>query len=500
MLNKSTIRTNVALLTSFIAVLVGVFAKLSLTRGELLPGIDGAYYWVQVRSILTNQSLAFPDLPLVFWVQAALAKIIGDVQLGVRISDAFLPALSAIPIFLIAKRYNNRFLPAMAILVVLLHPIQLYFFTGDFIKNESVIPAVFFIALVLLNWDLRSKKFSIISLLILLLIVSLSHFGTALFAVVFVGLWALLQMRNRGLKYWISGIALMAAALMAILVTFALLVPTRFDRVMNFLSNPSSAFKYSFLDEVFNGFAEPVIPFTIITTQLAVIIFAVISWFIRNRFTFSEKSVVVSSLVTAFAFSSPFISRMWVDRLTALSFVPLAIAAIIIFGKANFKLQKAPVVIVAGVVLLASTLWSSNLSRATFFEWKVLFSNAKYAEFKALAQQTELPPNSIIVARWGVHYLCAWHFETDVVLMNSFFYDSATVDLSSYSAVFLLDEIGTNKKDDWNLDLKKKDEGAKAPALSSDKTSQKGDKKIAPTEIGGEMFAGNDSFTLTRIR
>ena len=60
--------------TSLLAVLAGILAKLSLTKGDLLPGLDGAFYWVQVRSVLENQSLAFSDLPFIFWVQAAIAK------------------------------------------------------------------------------------------------------------------------------------------------------------------------------------------------------------------------------------------------------------------------------------------------------------------------------------------------------------------------------------------------------------------------------------------
>jgi len=146
-------------ITSGFAVVLGIWVKLSLTNEALLPGLDGAYYWVQVQSILKNFSLAFSDLPLIFWIQAILAWIIGDVQLAVRISDAVFPALSAIPIYLIARQFKNPFLPSIAILVVLLNPIQLYFFTGDFIKNESAIPAVFFICWVLMNWENKSKLF-----------------------------------------------------------------------------------------------------------------------------------------------------------------------------------------------------------------------------------------------------------------------------------------------------------------------------------------------------
>jgi hypothetical protein len=172
----------IPLITSIVAVIAGISAKLALTSGELLPGLDGAYYWVQVRSVLNNFTLAFSDLPLVFWIQAAIAKTLGNVPLGVRISDAVLPAISAIPIYLIAKKYKKPFLPAISILIILLHPVQLFFFTGDFIKNEATIPVVFFMALVLVNWDKNSKRFSIICLLALTVIIAISHFGTLLLA------------------------------------------------------------------------------------------------------------------------------------------------------------------------------------------------------------------------------------------------------------------------------------------------------------------------------
>jgi 4-amino-4-deoxy-L-arabinose transferase-like glycosyltransferase len=41
----------------------------------LLIGSDGPYYPLQVRSILEKGRLAFPDMPLVFWLQALVAKL-----------------------------------------------------------------------------------------------------------------------------------------------------------------------------------------------------------------------------------------------------------------------------------------------------------------------------------------------------------------------------------------------------------------------------------------
>ena len=481
----------VPLATSLLAVFAGILAKLSLTKGDLLPGLDGAFYWVQVRSVLENQSLAFSDLTFIFWVQAAIAKVVGDVPLGVRISDAVLPALSAIPIYLIARRFKNPFLPAIAILVVLLHPIQLYFFTGDFIKNEATIPAVFFMALVLVNWEHQSKKLSVIYLIILFVITALSHFGTALLAFILIVLWGLLQMRRSGLKFWLKGLALSCVVFVGLLTSLAVIVPNRYERLVEFLTTPSAAFVRPVIDGIIHGYANSIITFTIITSQIAVVVLAIISWRSRSNFSFSDMSLVISSLIATFVLSSPFISMEWADRLTGLSFVPLSIAAIIIFGNAEKNLYKATVTVLAALTLLSSMAFTS-------YEMKIVFSEDKYAEFKQLVKQVEIPENSVIVARHGVQYLSAWHFESDVVLESYF----ETADLSSYSAVFILAENRTSEKkeDVPNPSGDSNDDKTKPSMPSGDKAPDNGGKEINPQELTGQTVYGNESFTLVRIR
>jgi hypothetical protein len=467
----------ISLTTSLLAVVVGIVAKLSLTKGDLLPGLDGAFYWVQVRSVLENLSLAFSDLPLVFWVQAAIAWVVGDVPLGVRISDAVLPALSAIPIYLIARRFKNPFLPAIAILVVLLHPIQLYFFTGDFIKNEATIPAVFFMALVLVNWEHQSKKLSVIYSIILFVITALSHFGTALLAFILIVLWGLLQMRRSGRKFWLKGLALSCVAFVGLLTSLAVIVPNRYERLVEFLTTPSAAFVRPVIDGIIHGYANSIITFTIITSQIAVVVLAIISWRSRSNFSFSDMSLVISSLIATFVLSSPFISMEWADRLTGLSFVPLSIAAILIFGNADKNLYKAPVTVLAALTFLSSMTFTS-------YEMKIVFSDEKYSDFKQLVQQVDIPENSVIVARHGVQYLSAWHFETDVVLESYF----ETADLSSYSAVFILVENRTSEKkeDALNPPSDSNDDKTKPSMPSGDKAPDNGGKEINPQELTGQ--------------
>lgn len=471
----------IPLVTSLLAVIVGIGAKLSLTSGELLPGLDGAYYWVQVRSVVNNFTLAFSDLPFIFWVQAAIAKLVGDVPLGVRISDAALPALSAIPIYLIARRFKNPYLPAIAILVVLLHPVQLYFFTGDFIKNEATIPAVFFIAWVLFNWESKPKKFSMIALAIALIVIALSHFGTLLLALMMLSVWVLVQLRKSSKKSWLQGIAVSVMVLVAVLASLALLVPSRFERLITFITSPTVVFSNPAINGIIHNYSSRTMSITIIIGQLASLLLGYITWKSRASFKFADLSLVIAALVSTFVLSSPVIGMEWSDRLAALSFAPLSIAAIIIFGTVQIAWQKSAVAILASVTLLATISLSGT-------QMKYVFEDAALKDFKDLVAKVDIPNNSVIVARHGVEYLAAWEFESDVTLDTYY----STADLSSYDSVFYIQEI--------------KAEGAGAPPPSGKGPSDKKGKGDVPVDskksevVTGQTVYENASFAMIKVR
>lgn len=481
-MKQSTLNSKrIPLVTSLLAVIVGIGAKLSLTSGELLPGLDGAYYWVQVRSVVNNFTLAFSDLPFIFWVQAAIAKLVGDVPLGVRISDAALPALSAIPIYLIARRFKNPYLPAIAILVVLLHPVQLYFFTGDFIKNEATIPAVFFIAWVLFNWESKPKKFSMIALAIALIVIALSHFGTLLLALMILSVWFLVQLRKSSKKSWLQGIAVSVMVLVAVLASLALLVPSRFERLITFITSPTVVFSNPAINGIIHNYSSRTMSITIIIGQLASLLLGYITWKSRASFKFADLSLVIAALVSTFVLSSPVIGMEWSDRLAALSFAPLSIAAIIIFGTVQIAWQKSAVAILASVTLLATISLSGT-------QMKYVFEDAALKDFKDLVAKVDIPNNSVIVARHGVEYLAAWEFESDVTLDTYY----STADLSSYDSVFYIQEI--------------KAEGAGAPPPSGKGPSDKKGKGDVPVDskksevVTGQTVYENASFAMIKVR
>ena len=482
---ETALKRRIPLVTSLLAVLVGIAFKLTLTSGALLPGLDGAYYWVQVRSVLDNFSLAFSDLPFVFWVQSLIAWVVGDIPLGVRISDAVLPALSAIPIYLIMRKHKNPFLPAIAILVGLLNPIQLFFFTGDFIKNEAAIPAVFFIAWILINWEEKSKRFSITCLAIALTVITLSHFGTLLLALMVTVGWLLAQQRKSNIKFWLRGIGVSVIAFAAVLGILALLVPSRYERLINLITSPNQFIQSPAISKILHGSATPVMLTTILIGQLGAITLGIVAFSAREKIKYSDLSLIISSLITTFLLSLPLIGMEWSDRLAALSFVPLAIAAMVIIRSVEIQWQKASIGILVAVTLLSTF----QLSFAGI--QKSVFSDAQYVEFKKLVANVNIPSGSVIVARHGIEYLSAWEFSTDVALDT--YYQSA--DLSSYTSVYYIEELNSGKQDAPAAPA-----GQKGPPSSTMDKPDTGTDSTKTEPLTGETIFENGSFALVKIR
>lgn len=425
-----------ALSLSAIAVIASVAAKLSLTSGELLPGVDGAYYWVQVRSILDDFTLAFDDLPLVFWIQALFAFLLGDIKLGVRISDAFLPALSAIPIYLIFRRSKSSWVPAVAILAVLVHPIQLYFFTGDFIKNSTSIPVVFFIAWILFSWTDRSKLKSSLYLLLCLSVLAFSHFGTLLMAILLIFFWLIFMLRKKPIKFWAKTSAIACGSAFLVLVALSVLAPSKFERLIRVVSQPTEIFENAsvlslfspFVSLIFGGQSNLVLVFTMLSGQLGSIVLGVITWRLRKQISESSLGLIVAGLFSAFSLSSPLIGMEWSIRLTAISFVPLAISAMVIWLESDRKQYRVIPAILALTTLTLSLLLSFSGARPP------IANTSEYSDLKKVFQSVTLPEGSIVVARHGLEFLVAWEAHVYVVQEQSY----EDENLERYAAVYFL--------------------------------------------------------------
>jgi hypothetical protein len=81
---------------------------------DYVPGVNGAYYLVQARSLLDRGVLGIPDLPFTFhlhaawgWLLAAKGGMVkGDaITRAMKLCYALLPPLVASPLFVLVKRW-----------------------------------------------------------------------------------------------------------------------------------------------------------------------------------------------------------------------------------------------------------------------------------------------------------------------------------------------------------------------------------------------------------
>ncbi|MBX3381775.1 MAG: hypothetical protein KF805_16905 [Phycisphaeraceae bacterium] len=101
----------VAMAVVFVLVAGAIALRATMLFSKILPpGVDAAYYPLQSRGVLEDGKLPYVDVPLIFWLDAALAKLFIAVRgmdvdsatlLASRVVDAVSQPLAAIPLALL---------------------------------------------------------------------------------------------------------------------------------------------------------------------------------------------------------------------------------------------------------------------------------------------------------------------------------------------------------------------------------------------------------------
>ena len=218
--------------------------------------------------------------------------------------------------------------------------------------------------------------------------------------------------------------------------------------------------------------------FTMIFVQVSTIVGALLVYRNRKNFSYSNLSLAAAGLVSALVLSSPAIGTEWSDRLTGLSFAPLAICFILLGQVSGTRWGKVVVASTAGLALAASLFLVQAIKQP-------VLSDNQYASFQAVSKAYAIPENSIVVAGHGLEYLAAWVMKTDIV--EDTFYDST--DLKSYSHVYYLTR-------------RLQGPGGYAQNLGAYSSFAYGYQSAAqgPIEITGDLVFENANFKLVKVR
>ncbi len=180
-----------SVLTLLIVIAAAIAARAWLLWStSLVPGMNGGYYLVQTRALLDHGRLGIPDFPLTFMVQAVFAKLLqtvtgrgleASILLSVKLADALLPPLAAIPVFLLGRDWCRRagrgVWPAVVAAAAVILGLPALSMVGDFQKNSLGLVWLAGLICALHAWMTRRTHRGALAALAMLALTGLTHIG-----------------------------------------------------------------------------------------------------------------------------------------------------------------------------------------------------------------------------------------------------------------------------------------------------------------------------------
>ena len=162
-----------------------------LTRYPLSYGIDGAFYDIQVLSILKVGYPVSNDPPLIYYLLTPFVMLSGNSFLGIKIAMSLIGSLMAFPAFLLTELYSKKKelgskIPALLAAFMVTVNVNYFAMIGDYMQN---LVGVFFLLLLLyfaINWFENSRqwrKFGVLTIILLICNV-LTHIYTGTVAII----------------------------------------------------------------------------------------------------------------------------------------------------------------------------------------------------------------------------------------------------------------------------------------------------------------------------
>ena len=408
----------------------------------LVMGADGPYFPLEVRSMMDHFRLAFPDMPFLFLIGAIVAKVLlwlhvatpnTCVLMAVRVTDAVLPPLAAIPVFLISGELKSDTVKAgwldyLMVFFSLFNYTAVVVFSYQLQKNDFSITWIFFYCYFLLRVLKYGLRRDVYYALGSLLLCALTHFGSFSILLLFTVLVGLF-MSNR------KKMALFFAGALALLGIIALFDPTRFYRLLvsplKLFDGPVLLYALSGQQSVLNGFT---LINVVVVNVLALLALAVLVIH-RKEIARPFKVMGFSLVVLSFILASPLLGWEWANRFYLMSYVPLTLLYLIFFNTVRSAwLKVLPVCIFISFMLL-------SLIQVFSMGGKASITREAFSEFEQISRQVPLSERSALMGRQDLRLLGNWVFRTKGIAD----YLLTKEDFGKYDAIYVVKQIkGSN--------------------------------------------------------
>ncbi len=391
----------------FIAITVTtIILRLNLSFShDLILGIDGGYYPVQVRNILNTGLLSFNDLPLYFYFCAFIVKVISVLGFTVtseiiisviKIVDSAALPLLAIPLFKMVsqKDRNISFFAGLAILLFAVLSFTPFFILGDLQKNAFAIPMVFLFILFIEEYLINPDKQNLTAVVISLAIIALTHFGVFAFcSVFFIILLVLIYRKNAILP-----------SVITIFAGFGMIALFDSDRAFRLITFWNVIFERPAL------FQGP-LPIPLLLNMIGSYFLAIVGIIQFRRFKDKTDKItaymVLSFIVLIIIFAFPLYDLQYFQRFAVLQFIPQSLLVL-------YLIRMNPTSAVPfSISLIMLTALSIFISFSE--EKRPCIDDQAFQDLQNIKKYIfEDKKNTIIIARHGIEFWTAWTLNVKV--------------------------------------------------------------------------------------
>lgn len=415
----------------------------------LLVGGDGPYYPLQVRSLLEHHRLAYPDMPLLFILQAILAAVLNFfhaasyhdcIIMAIKATDILLPPLAAIPVFLIAKelRVNGTksgFFSYLLVAFAIINLSTIGAFSNGLQKNAVAVIWVFLYLYYVIRLIKYARKKDAFYAGAVLLLCAFTHFGSCallIFLSLFSGISWLLYNKQALRSFSWKKLSLFLAAFLLALVVIAIYDTARFQRLVTI---PLKVFEFPVFLLMANGFGIEnfLSPIHLVLSNFLALLALVILLANRKKIDRERKLIAVAMIASTLFLASPFLGLEWANRLYIISYIPAVVLYMTLFHTGISKWIKAIPATIFTLFVIACLL-SRQPNRDCI-------SAESYVEFVQIKDQVRFEANDAIIGRQDLRILGSWEFGTKSVVEYLF----RKEDFDKYHAVYVIRQLkGSN--------------------------------------------------------
>jgi hypothetical protein len=408
-----------------LAAVVGRAWLLFSTR--FVPGVNGAYYLVQARALIERGRLGIADMPLTFYLHAALswllAKISGmtltnAIMVAVKVCDTVLPTLVAWPVFVLVRRWakargRGDAVPLVAAALASLS-LPWFLVVGELQKNSLALVWFALLATTLHGWLQKPTRGRGAALLATLFPLGLTHIGVfgaglVLMAIVL----PVFVLRQGRLLPWKQTLPWLGAGLALLMVTSALVSskfdPSRIQRLIMAITAPSQ-----FSSDGRQPPGRPDSPLSLdrwlpfLAFALMVVPSLIIAWRRRKELAAADFALVVGGASTVLMMTGP-----WFSPDKSFRFYLIAALPAILVGSFSL-LHIARQGVRRAVLCLVLLTGIGSTFMILLPGGKAVLEDTTMVELKSLAVYIRNPERTLVVAEHGVEWWSAWFLHTFV--------------------------------------------------------------------------------------